>query len=385
MEELQRQDRAARRGVHKKDVLALAAFILIFALMLNALDVLFYDDSKVCTVWGAIEEGNGPEVLIMGNSHAYTAYVPDIITGSTGLSCGVLGSSSEGMFLTFESFKTALHSYTPSVVILEANTVLSNSRVDMQTEKQAPMYRQIDGMRSPIDRIRAACNVLLLNDIPFGVSQLFRPEFTWSRWKNLLEEPSAKNRYKRIDVNGYRFLNTYTGGTVTPGEIADALQSIYASDSKKQIADPVNEAALISFLDLAQEEGVPVLILKSPTLRAGYGFVRGMNRIEEIAADYPCCRLVQDFHLSIREIGLNLEDFYDSGHMNRRGAVKFTTWFLEQGFLPDQPEPNYRPVFAYRTESVEQLFDAGGGEYIAMRWKTLTKMPTIVFALEERL
>lgn len=359
MEELQRQDRAVRRGVHKKDVLALAAFILIFALMLNALDVLFYDDSQVCTVWEAIEAGEGPEILIMGNSHAFTAYVPDIITGATGLSCGVLGSSSETMFLTLENFKTVLNSYTPNVVLLEADSIITNGRVTMQTEKQEFMYRDIDGMRSPIDRIRAACSVLHLNDIPFGVSQLFRPQFTWSRWEKLWEGSSSVNRYERFDVGGYKFRNTYTGGTAVPGEIEDALVSYYKSDDEKRINDPVNEAALISFLELAQKRGIPVLILTSPALRANKRLVHSMNRIEEIAADYSCCQLVQDFHLSIREIGLNLDDFYDAGHMNRRGAVKFTTWFLEQGLLPGQPEPDYSPVFAYRTESIEQLNDSG--------------------------
>ena len=161
-------------------------------------------------------------------------------------------------------------------------------------------------------------------------------------------------------MSGYKFRNTYTGGTVTPKKIEDALISFYASDSEKQITDPINEAALISFLELAQRRQIPVLILTSPTLKANKRLIHSMNRIEEIAADYPCCRLVQDFHLSIREIGLNLDDFYDAGHMNRRGAVKFTTWFLEQGFLPDQPEPDYRPVFAYRTESIEQLPDTRG-------------------------
>lgn len=253
MEELQRQDRAARRGVHKKDALALAAFILIFALMLSALDVLFYDDSKVCTVWGAIEEGNGPEVLIMGNSHAYTAYVPDIITGFTGLSCGILGSSSENMFLTLENLKTVLHNYTPDVIVLESFSIIASSRVTIQTEKQEYMYRDIDGMRSPMDRIRAACSVLHLNDIPFGVSQLFRPQFTWSRWEKLWEDAPAVNRYKHADVSGYKFRNTYTGGTVTPKKIEDALISFYASDSEKQITDPINEAALISFFGTCTE------------------------------------------------------------------------------------------------------------------------------------
>ncbi len=366
MKSLQQQDRAVRRGIHKNDALAFVAFILLFTLLLYALEILFYDDSNVCTVWETIEAGEGPEVLIMGSSHAFTAYIPDIITGSTGLSCGVLGSSSENMFLTLENFKTVLHSYTPDVIILEAFSVIERSRVTLQTEKQEYMYRDIDGMRSIIDRIRAACHVLRLNDIPFGVSQLFRPQFTWSRWENLKtlwEESPPVNRYKRADVNGYIFRNTYTGGTVAPEEIEDALVSLYRTDHEKQIDDPVNEAALISFLELAQERRIPVLIFKSPTLRADKGLVHGMNRIKEIAADYECCQLVQDFHLSIREIGLNLDDFYDSGHMNRRGAVKFTTWFLEQGFLPSQPEPDYSSVFAYRTETIEQMNGNGWYRY----------------------
>ena len=64
-----------------------------------------------------------------------------------------------------------------------------------------------------------------------------------------------------------------------------------------------------------------------------------------------------DSHLSLVDMSLNLDDFYDGYHLNRRGAVKFTTWFLDRQLLPQQPEPDYEPVFAYRTESVEPLGD----------------------------
>lgn len=360
MEEIGQQGPAVRRGVRKKDIISLIAFTLLFSLILWELDILFYNDSKVCTVWETIESGEGPEILIMGNSHAYCTYVPDIITGSTGLSCGILGSSAENMFLTVENFKTVLNYYTPELVVLEANTVTANSRETLRTEKQEVLYRDIDGMKSPFERIRASCAVLRVDDIPLGVSQLFRQEYIWTRWKKMaarVKGVSVVNRYKREDVSGYKFRNTYTGGTAAPEQIGDRVSELYAENTGKQLADAVNEAAFIEFLELAQERKIPVMIFKSPTMRAAVNIVSGLKRIEEIAADYPCCLIVKDFHLSIREIGLNLEDFYDSGHLNRRGAVKVTTWFLEQRFLPNQPEPEYDSVFAYRTESVETVRD----------------------------
>lgn len=67
----------------------MVVFVLLFILLLDVLDVFFCDDAKVCTVWEMIETGDGPQILITGNSNAYTASIPDIITGSTDLSCAM--------------------------------------------------------------------------------------------------------------------------------------------------------------------------------------------------------------------------------------------------------------------------------------------------------
>ena len=286
---------ARPRGIHRRDVLAFTAFCLIFVLILGGLDALCYDDSNVCTVWEDINSGNGPDVLILGNSNAYTSFVPDIIEESTGLSCGVLGSSGENMFLTVENLKSALHHYTPEVVVLEAYAITTAFHPERRAEMQFAMLNGIEGMDSIKDRFCATYRTLGLDDTPFAVSQLFRANLMWSRWDRAAEalaagnQSAALNRYARHDVKGYQFRNTYTGGTSTPAEVETAFRKYYSEEKNAYLTERRNEDAFIEFLEIMQEKEIPFIVLKTPTLAPSPSWIRGMSRIEELSKDCSFC------------------------------------------------------------------------------------------------
>ena len=354
---------SSSRGIHRRDVLAFVVFCLIFVLILCGANRLFFDDSNICTVWEDINAGNGPDVLIFGNSNAYTAFVPDIIEESTGFSCGVLGSSGEHMFLTVENLKSVLHHYTPKLIVLEAYTITTDFYPEKIDSLKYAMLNDIDGMRPISDRFLASFRTLGLDDTPFAVSQIFRASQMWSRWAHAAQVSSAKhssivqNRYSRLDVKGYQYRNTYTGGTITPEEVELAFHDMYTTGDNLSLLSTKNKTAFTEFLEIVQKLNIPFMIIKSPTLAPSPVYVSRMCRIEEIATKCSSCIGVLDSHLFLTDMSLCLEDFYDNFHLNRRGSVKFTTWFLNQQFLPQQPQPDYSKVFAYRTESVEPLED----------------------------
>lgn len=338
-------------------------FCILFFSVLLVLDHTFYNTKVVCSTWDRIQDGNGPQILILGNSHAFTAFVPDIIEGATGATCGVLGSAAESIMLTAENLRVTLRYYTPDSIILESSCI--SNKVNTKTDK-AYILHDIDGMRTPADKVSAALSVLDFEDIPLALSQLFRSTDTWSRWAFLLS-PQIKskghtmNLNSGFDIKGFRSQNSYAKGISS----LDTVDASYTAEAHALDSNPLliteNEQALLTFLNMAQEKSIPVFIIRSPIAFYDAREVQAQKQIEKIAESYDCVRLVRDLNQEQTEIGLMPEDFYDKTHLNRRGAVKLTEYYINQYLSPAlNVTPNYKNVFFYRTESIEEL---GGDTY----------------------
>lgn len=59
----------------------------------------------------------------------------------------------------------------------------------------------------------------------------------------------------------------------------------------------------------------------------------------------------------MEQMGLALEDFYDDGHLNRRGAEKFTHYFAGEVSAILGIENNWSEYWGYKGETVEELGD----------------------------
>lgn len=341
----------------KKYIASIFLFALLLFVILSALNVACYDSEGFCTTWNEISEMKELDVLIMGNSHAYCSFVPDIIEGSTGMTCRVLGSSSEGMNVTYENVRSVLRYCKPKVIVLEAYSVCVHTRNET-TEERVWTIDNINGIPDVFDRIRAGFNIFGVDDLPWCTFRIFRADRRWTRWshisENLKDDKVHLNRYQGYDVSGYRYRNSFTDGVGDPSSVADACRQIYSSgDYTVEVYDEVCEKAYIEFLELAEENGISVIIASAPTLEASR--CGALVRMKEIAEEYSCVKEFRDFNLSLDKINLTLEDFYDSSHLNRRGASKFTRYFLEQMIIPKQPTPDFFKVFAYDTEYVKSL------------------------------
>ena len=343
------------------DVRFIASIAILFILLseiLLALDHACYDGAYICTTWNNVKDGEDFDVLIMGNSHATTSFVPDIIEESTGLKCAILGSSGESMNTTLENFKTLLHYSKPKLIILEAYSTTKNGRPETVGKKSI-------GMPSFWDRISACVSILGIDDIPWCTFRIFCSEFRWSRWSTLVDNISDNkvgNRYRGHDVKGYQFKNSFTGGKGDIEVVEKKCREIYSDeDTMSEISDPVVAEAYVDFLNLAEQNGIPVIIVKTPTLTTNN--CSAISKMSEIAEGYNCVVDCIDFHMEMSNIGLDIQDYYDESHLNRRGASKFTKYFLEQMIIPGQSKPNFSNVFAYDTEYIIPL-DNGRNRFV---------------------
>ena len=328
-------------------------FILCFLIVFVLLDGLLFDETWETTVWKKVQCEDGPEILFMGNSHAYVSFIPSVLDSALGMDTEVLASPAQNMYMTLENLKTILRYYSPRLIILEANAIYADNRDEMQGEKKGNTLQNIDGVRSYIDKIRISAKTLKFEDIPLGVTQLCRKGLMYSRWERLGESVAA-NPFERQDIEGYKILSTHFGGEA---DICD-IENFYTETegglfTESRIPETKNEKALHEFLQLAEKNSIEVWIVKAPTLRKDKNMIATMMRIEEIADEYSAVTCIMDLHESMTSMELTPMDFYDRGHLNRCGAVKCTTYFGE--ILGERlgVTPDYSKAFFYKGENIK--------------------------------
>jgi hypothetical protein len=197
--------------------------------------------------------------------------------------------------------------------------------------------------------LQACCNLLNGEDIPAGMFRILRSTDTWKRWENLFNPPKESEYY----------LGYYPQSAIGIQANFDAQENEkkYFSFDKRSESEHLtdyNEAALRNILDIAQKNGIKVLIIKAPSTLAT-GYLKKMNRISDICMEYSCVTLVKDYNGYVAQIGLEKTDFVDERHLNMLGASKFTEYFTNELAEYLGIKADFSSVFAFKTESVESL------------------------------
>ena len=330
-------------------------FCAVFALLFGGAERLFFSKTLYSTTWTRIREtASVPDVLIMGNSHAFCSFVPDILNGSLGIDSAVLSASGQDAHGTTDSFETVLKTGTPRLVVLEMNAFVFRSGT-MAKEHKTFALGNINGMPGLARRAIVAERELGLDSVPQGAFQLLRSELMWSRWTELFS-PKDPNRYKAQDVLGYQFLNWFAGGDYDSRNII--VEEPAQSAAPSGLFDAESQRELRRFLSLAQTHGVEVWLVKTPIAGSLFSYPLPMDAAAMIAAEYPgTVTLCRDFGRDLPALGFTSADFFDGGHLNRRGAAKFTRWFADILGERQGITPNPGKAFAYADESITTQAD----------------------------
>lgn len=331
-------------------------FCIVFIILFLGIEIYLFEDKRVSTVWETIQqEGEGPDILFMGNSHMYTSTNPILINHKLGIDSKILGSSAQNMVMTKENLKVLLEYQKPDIIVLEPYAALIDNREVMQTTKKGFVIDNLDGIKNYAHKLEASINTLKFTDLPEAMFQLCRPMLMWSRWEQVINGKSEKNNpYQQHDMLGYVWRDSYTDAEMNLEEVQKQYQQAYKKQEPYPLPD-YNELALREFFEFARDEGIDVWIIKAPTAKVVEKYVGMMKTIEEIGKEYGVVKYIDDMHLYIDAIGLKQDDFYDLTHLNRRGAMKFTEYLIdiiaEQLNLKKQDDE----VFFYKNEYITQL------------------------------
>ena len=88
-----------------------------------------------------------------------------------------------------------------------------------------------------------------------------------------------------------------------------------------------NKEYLYKIINLTKKENIDLIIVKTPT-SYNYEEMSRLNHIKRIAEENDI--LFLDYINNMTDLNLDYnKDFYDTGHLNKNGSIKFTNKFIE--------------------------------------------------------
>lgn len=338
----------------RRQLASAVSFALVFALLFASAERLLFNETFFSPVWTRLrQDKKAPQVLIMGNSHAFCSFLPEIINESLGLDSAVLGTSGQNSLSVADGFEAVVKVDPPEIAVIEVNPFLMD--VDaMAAYHKASALNYINGMPGLFQRVKSTWNQLGFENIPQGAFQLLRADLMWTRWNS--------NAEIVFSADGSAPLGWHAQGAYDARIAQDEAIDYHAHSTPSEI-EARNEKAFRKVLSLAQKYGVQVVLVKTPLVAATQGAVDGIAGLAQIADEYGDTILgLKDFHTEIFNMGLESRDFYDNGHLSHSGAAKFSIAFTRWLASLMGTEADFAHAFAYAGESVQQL-DNGGWRY----------------------
>lgn len=280
------------KGIFKV-LLRLFSFALILLALLFGASLLFQPKSNSkdagmldSTANGILgEPQNSIDVLIVGDSEAYSAFVPLKIWNDYGYTPYVCATSAQILCYSYEFLEKTFERQQPRVVVLETNAI----------------YRA------------------------FSDSDIFS--------QKLAEAMSVfryHNRWKTLSLRDWSFGVDLTNTEINKGYIySNAIGSVdtkhYMKPSKSHEAFPKKNGEYVEKIKkLCEQNGARLVLVSSPSVKNWN--MRRHNAVSKLASDIGCDYI--DMNVLRKEIPINWKtDTKDNGdHLNYTGAIKASAY-----------------------------------------------------------
>lgn len=244
------------------------------------------------------ERENSINVLVVGDSEAYSAISPMQMWEEHGFTSYLCSTSAQPLYDSYRYLRQAMAHQSPRVVILETNAIFRT-------------YKLSDYVLS---RAKVLFSVLRYHD----------------RWKSLSANDFGGTAHYTWtdDLKGFRFHSKSVP--------ADARQYMKPTDAVQEIP-LLNRACLAEMIALCEENGAQLVLVSTPST-LNWNYARH-NSIAALAKEHGLPYL--DLNTMQEEIPIDWKnDTRDRGdHLNHSGAVKVTRYLgrylKEQYGLPD--------------------------------------------------
>lgn len=322
-------------------LLRLISFAIILTALVFALDIALFDSSTVTPVWQAVRDGSTApvDVLFVGNSHTYASLDDSIMRQALDKNVQILRCSSANGGIVAAMLEAYLHYDVPKLVVLECNPFIVDNYATMRGDLRGIVYQSFDGIPGYWQKAKALSAVMDAENVPAGLFQLFRPTGMWSRWQQTASSAPGYEPY-----HSFTFQYDYHAA-----ELEDYYRILADSSSQSDLL-PANQQALNRIIGLSEEKHFELWLIVAPIAHYAEEYQQAMRQLYAISQNCDRITLFDNSMEQLGTIGLTARDFYDAGHLCRRGSEKYTQHMI--GLLASHYgiQPDYSTILAYRTE-----------------------------------
>lgn len=277
-------------------------------------------------------EPDSVDVLFLGSSQVMTAVSPMELYQQYGITAYNLGTEQQNMIASYYLLEEALKTQHPQVVVLEIMFLFPYANNTPLNSSEVFVRKTIDAMHwsaTKWDMVRTVCSL----DDQHETRNYLIPFLRFhSRWQDLTLEDFT---YFFTDKH-----NPYKGFTLNTSVIPEEFQGFSTNQTTETTSlPPVMEEYFYNLVSLCQENGIPLVLIKTPKGNSSFGVVYH-NTVQTIAdqyqlpfIDFNTQELLNHLHFD------NSQDYADDTHVNYWGAHKITAYlgqYLDSRYqLPD--------------------------------------------------
>ena len=307
-------------------------FLILFLILLHTAVLLLYPSNAIFRTWKRfyrLQEGT-VDILIVGNSHAFSSFDPELILKMTGQNSYLLTSNSQNVVQIYFNVKEALHYQHPDTIIMEAYALDDNNNWRNGTATSDRDWKKesnIDGMRFGLTKLEAIARQYLPENWSYAFLPILRCHNNW-------EDITTIGSNLAFYTGG---INSYSPFHPSETKMSDETKALYDTAEYSPEPKVISEINIQYFHKLAQlcrDEDITLCLVMAP-MYDGYinsiNYQDWQNKIEDLAESESLFYL--DCNQYYDEIGLSSRDFEDVyndyHHLNRDGADKVTEFVFE--------------------------------------------------------
>lgn len=308
-------------NIMKKLFLKLSLLFVIVLVLLQLGNKFFKSHKGSVKTWQQFYENEEPkyDIIISGNSIAYSAYNPQIINSKSSLNTFNLSSSSIGIEQVLYNFKEIIKYNKPQLFIVEAHALdITTTNIGKRLKFN---YQNIDGQKLSLNKLSSIYHVFdSKSTMVEAMFPVVRNHNKWSDFEFL--EKNANYTYRFDKKLGYRNLST-------KGYKKRIAKTIGKMPKSYEIPEE-NIHFLKEIVDLCTENDIEFLLVRAPQIKY-QSDKKLVNQIYEtttkLCEELSIAYLDQNYGYD--KVGFKESEFYDALHLNTTGATKATELLSE--------------------------------------------------------
>jgi len=295
-------------------------FSAIVVALLFVTDAVMRPEFRPFDSWPALNElpHDSVDVLMVGNSHAYTMFAPMQLWDEQGVTSWILGSGSITVEQRLTMLQAGLRTQSPELIIFEL--WMPGEEESQREAVQTALYTQV-----PLSSYKVQG---LLRDVP--------PEAFWENAIPLIRNQSRWNELTRADFEIFNQQSPMTSGGAHPlvFEIDNRDEIEFPAFAEAEELDPFvigQIKALPQVVEVAEEAGADLVFVFAPVASdEKLGQILGTRQMMAQMPELARTRVVDMNDFAESDMGLTHEDFYDPGHLFLWGMRETTSWLYQE-------------------------------------------------------